>query len=47
MDYAVAVQAATDIFFYLIMEMVSNNIKKRRWMTCQEEMEQGQWGKAQ
>ena len=30
MAYAATVQKRADIFFYLIMEMVFNNIKKRR-----------------
>jgi hypothetical protein len=30
MEYAATAQMDNNIFFYLIMEMVSNNIKKRR-----------------
>ena len=30
MDYAVTVQMGGNIFFYLIMKMVSNSRKKRR-----------------
>ena len=47
MDYVIIARMDSDIFFYLIMEMVSNNITKRRCLICQEEMEQDQWVKAQ